>query len=63
MAINIVYCSALLGAILGFVWAEHIRKKYSVFGFLGYISGHPEIDGWQNHKKGIVFRKGNLTSR
>ena len=59
--INLLYGLAVVGFIIGIIWAEHIRKKYSVFGFLGYISGHPEIDGWQNHKKGIVFRKGNLT--
>lgn len=63
IALNFVYLSAFLGAVLGFVWAEYVRKKYSIFGFLGYIAGHPEIDGRQQPEKGIVFRDGNLTER
>ena len=52
-----------IGTILGIIWAEIIRRKYSIFGFHGYLMGHPEIDGWQNPKLGIVFRDGNLVKR
>ncbi|WOH36605.1 hypothetical protein RI844_14670 [Thalassotalea fonticola] len=62
-AIILLRFSGFFGIIIGLFFAEHIRKKYSVFGFLGYIAGHPEIDGRQQPEKGIVFRNGNLTRR
>ena len=61
-AVNIIYGSSFIGALIGIFWAERIRKKYSIFGFHGYLINHPEIDGWQQSSKGIVFRNGNLTS-
>ena len=57
------YVSVAVGVVVGIVWAESIRRKYSVFGFHGYIMGHPEIDGWQRPNEGVVFRNGNLTTR
>ncbi|MBO9489760.1 hypothetical protein J7384_05210 [Endozoicomonas sp. G2_1] len=51
---------ALAGFITGVLWAEHIRRKYSIFGFHGYLSNNPEIDGYQRPSQGVVFRQGNL---
>lgn len=62
-ALNYIYAFCGFGFVLGVMWAEHIRKKYSIFGFHGYLLNHPEIDGWQKPSKGIVFRNGNLTSQ
>lgn len=58
-----LYGFAAVGTIAGVVWAERIRRSYSIFGFHGYLMGHPEIDGWQRPKEGILFRNGNLTKQ
>ena len=58
-----LYAFAGVGALIGLVWAERVRRKYSIFGFHGYLLGHPEIDGWQRPKEGVVFRNGNLTNQ
>lgn len=59
-ASNVVMGATALGFVVGIYWAEIIRRRYSIFGFHSYLSGHPEIDGWQKPEQGIVFRQGNL---
>ncbi|NMP17714.1 hypothetical protein [Thalassotalea sp. Y01] len=62
-ALDYIYIIAGVGTLAGFVWAEMVRRKYSILGFHGYLLNHPEIDGKQQPSKGIVFRKGNLTNQ
>lgn len=35
---------ALVGLLLGILWAERIRKKYGSMNFLGKVNGSPELD-------------------
>lgn len=47
-AINVVYVCTFIGSILGFIWAERIRKSLGIITFHSYLLSTPEIDGWRD---------------
>ena len=47
---------ALVGTVLGIVWAERIRKQHGIVTFHAYLLSTPEIDGWRD-ANGKVIRK------
>ena len=57
MAMNIVYGFSFIGAILGVLWAERIRKKLGIVTFTAYLLSTPEIDGWRDTSGNRIKRK------
>jgi len=47
-ALIVIIICALLGLILGFIWAERIRKTLGIVTFHAYLLSTPEIDGWRD---------------
>ncbi|ESP93279.1 hypothetical protein [Pseudoalteromonas luteoviolacea] len=47
-AIHITTGCALLGSILGFFWAERIRRSTGIITFHSYLLSTPEIDGYSH---------------
>jgi len=56
-ALNIVYGCSFIGAILGVLWAERIRKTLGIVTFTAYLLSTPEIDGWRDTSGNRVKRK------
>ncbi|MDP2562648.1 hypothetical protein [Psychrobium sp. 1_MG-2023] len=44
-AIYLIGSCAVVGAILGLIWANSIRKKYGIVKFHAFLLSTPEIDG------------------
>jgi len=47
-ALIVIIICVLVGLILGFVWAERIRKTLGIVTFHAYLLSTPEIEGWRD---------------
>ncbi|QBG34636.1 hypothetical protein [Litorilituus sediminis] len=57
MALYVVYGCGFIGVIVGFIWAERIRKTLGIVTFTAYLLSTPEIDGWRDISGNRVKRK------
>ncbi|WP_448547656.1 hypothetical protein [Thalassotalea fusca] len=56
MSLETLYYLAAIGAVLGLIWAENIRRNMGILTFHSYLLSTPEIDGWRNKKGERIVR-------
>ena len=49
-SLNVPLIGLTLGALLGTIWAEYIRRTHGLSQFLGRLVATPDIDGRSAHK-------------
>ena len=56
IALGVIFSFALIGLILGFIWAERVRKSLGIVTFNAYLLSTPEIDGWRDQSGNRVSK-------